>query len=131
MALHRKSIGPLTLRLLALLALLGCPQIGAATGTWSVISLPQKPGEVLSPGAVAADTAGNLYVADHPDTIGSHRIQKRDAQGNWSVIATQGTAVGQVDLYFYGGLAADGAGNLYVADTGNDRVQEYTPNGGP
>src|SRR5439155_18714690 len=45
--------------------------------------------------------AGNLYVSDG-------RIQKRDAQGNWSVIATQ----------YVSALAVDPAGSLYVA--GND-----------
>jgi DNA-binding beta-propeller fold protein YncE len=54
---------------------------------------------------------------------------------NWSVIATSGTAVGQVILDGAtgerSGLAVDGAGDLYVTDTGNDRVQEYTASGGP
>jgi hypothetical protein len=48
---------------------------------------------------------------------------------NWSVIAPAGTGLGQVRVPWY--LAVDGAGNLYVADTGNSRVQEYTANGGP
>jgi hypothetical protein len=73
-----KRIGLLVLRLLAILLLLGCPQIGSAAGTWSVIAGPQpRPGDVAAPGALAADASGNLYVADH-----DHGIQKRDAQGN-------------------------------------------------
>jgi hypothetical protein len=52
------------------------------------------------------------------------RIQKRDTQGNWSVIATYGDALGQVGDT--GGLAVDAADNLYVADTSNNRVQKYT-----
>jgi DNA-binding beta-propeller fold protein YncE len=67
------------------------------------------------------DAAGNLYVAD--DANG--RVQKRDARGDWSVVATYGSAPGQVR--YPSGLAVDGAGNLYVADIGNDRVQKYTP----
>jgi hypothetical protein len=51
-------------------------------------------------------------------------LQKRDAQGNWSVIATAGTALGQVLAPT--ALAVDGADNLYVAD-GYNRVQQYTP----
>jgi hypothetical protein len=50
---------------------------------------------------------------------------------NWSVIATEGSAVGEVNISLGPGLAADGAGNLYEADAGNSRVQKYTPNGGP
>jgi hypothetical protein len=52
-------------------------------------------------------------------------IQQRDAQGNWSVIAAQDGPLGQVDNSR--ALAVDGAGNLYVADTNNNRVQVYTP----
>jgi len=78
MALDSKRTGTTAFRLLALVLLLGCPRIGSAAGTWSVISLPQKPGEVLSPTAIALDAAGNLYVADRSDDW----IQKRDAQGN-------------------------------------------------
>ena len=29
------------------------------------------------------------------------------------------------------GIAIDGAGNLYLADTGNDRIQKLSPNGEP
>jgi hypothetical protein len=84
-------------------------------GTWLVISLPQNPGEVLSPTALATDAAGNLYVADGFNAA-SFRIQERDAQGNWSVIATEGTALGQVS--YHSALAADAMGNLYVAGDG-------------
>src|SRR5437867_3071078 len=113
MALHRKSIGPLVLQLLAVLSLLGCPRVGFAAGTWSVLSLPHKPGEVHSPTSAAVDPAGNLYVADQ-DIDGNDRIEKRDARGNWSLIATEGTALGQV--YNPDALAVDPAGNLYVAE---------------
>jgi tripartite motif-containing protein 71 len=119
MALKLKRFGVLVPRLLVGLALLGCPRPGVAQGTWSVIPLPPKPGDVVAPRGVAADAAGNLYVAD------AGRIQKRDAQGNWSVIATPGSALGQVGGV--NGLAVDGAGNLYVAD--GDRIQKRDAQG--
>jgi DNA-binding beta-propeller fold protein YncE len=106
-------IGTLVLRLNVGLALLGWPRVGSAQGTWSVISLPQKTGEVVVPQTVAVDATGNLYVADYSDNGG--RVQKRDAQGNWTVIATAGTGVGQVE--YPSALAVDRSGNLYVADT--------------
>src|SRR5438067_1681923 len=93
MVRQSRSIRPLVLRLLAVVLLLGCPQISSAAGTWSVISLPLKPGEVFGLKALAADAAGNLYVADESN---GGRIQQRDTQGNWSVIATAGAGVVQV-----------------------------------
>jgi hypothetical protein len=51
------------------------------------------------------------------------------AQGNWFTIATVGAEIGQIS--YPATLAVDGAGHLYVADTGNDRVQVYTPSGAP
>ena len=41
------------------LALLGCPRMGVAQEAWSVISPPQKPGEVLQPSALTVGAAGN------------------------------------------------------------------------
>ena len=59
-----------------------------AVGTWSVISLPQKPGEVTTPFALAVDPAGTLYVVDFAGPVYmSSRIQRRDAQGNRSDIS--------------------------------------------
>jgi sugar lactone lactonase YvrE len=99
-----------------------------AQGDWSVIATDgAEVGQVHLPTALAVDTAGSLYVAE-PGLDGiSARIQKRDAQGNWSVIATYGSLLGQVDFTYGAGLAVDGAGNLYVADGGNNRVLKYTP----
>jgi hypothetical protein len=115
MTRQSRSIGPRVLRLLTVLLLLGWPRMGATAGTWSVISLTQQPGEVYDPAALAADAAGNLYVADRGyGRSGSARLQKRDAQGNWSIVATAGDTLGQVDTPT--ALAVGTAGDLYVAD---------------
>jgi hypothetical protein len=74
------------------------------------------------------DAAGNLYVADrglHRGVVADSLILKRDTQGNWSELATEGTAPGQV--YRTSALAVYTAGTLYVADSSDYRVQEYTP----
>lgn len=97
-----------------------------AQGMWSVID-----GHYVNPSALVVDAAANLYVAERSlqnyagNSLGGDRIQKRDAQGKWSVIATSGAGLGQVANP--SGLAVDGAGNLYVADSGNHRVLMYTP----
>jgi DNA-binding beta-propeller fold protein YncE len=100
-----------------------------AQRNWSLIATKgtdggQTVGEVFGPTALAVDGAGNLYVADYGNS-GSPRIQRRDAQGTWSLVAASGRAVGQVSGP--SGLAVDSANNLYVADTGNNRVQKYSP----
>ena len=82
MVCYPKSIGAMVLRLMVGLALLGCARAGGAQGTWSVISLPQQPGQVKGPRALTADAVGDLYVADHPFGNGPNRLQKRDTQGN-------------------------------------------------
>src|SRR4051812_15569061 len=91
MVLTPKRASLMILRLLAVL-LLGRPGPSRATGTWSVIPLPPQPSEVISPTALVVDAADDLYVVDDAND----RIRKRDAQGNWSVIATYGSALGQV-----------------------------------
>jgi sugar lactone lactonase YvrE len=97
-------------------------------GHWSTLAgAGAATGQVRLPSALVLDAAGNLYVSDQLD---EGRIQKRDIQGNWSVIARRG-APGGVPIpglvFLPNGLAVDTAGNLYVADTGNYRVQKYTP----
>jgi uncharacterized protein (TIGR03437 family) len=86
-----------------------------------------------SPSAVAVDAAGNVYIADS----GNHRIRKVSASGIISTVA------GTVKLGFNGdnqpataasltdpeGVAVDAAGNLYIADTSNQRIRKVSPQG--
>jgi uncharacterized protein (TIGR03437 family) len=102
----------------------------------------QATGATLStPTGVAFDSVGNLYVAD----CGHSRIRRVSATGTISTVAGNGTSAYSGD----GGLATlasiagdldaiplpllsigvDGAGNLYVVDTGNARVRLVTSDG--
>src|ERR1035438_6438013 len=75
---------------------------------------------------VAIDRLGNLYLSD----TGNHRIRKVSA-GTVTTIAGTGVAGfsgdggsalnAQLNLPY--GVALDSAGNLYVADLGNERVR--------
>jgi hypothetical protein len=70
------------------------------------------------------DAAGNLYVYAADTNEYDRSIWKRDTQGHWSVIATHGSAPGQVnpapgawwDEASHLALAVDAAGSLYVID---------------
>jgi DNA-binding beta-propeller fold protein YncE len=77
------------------------------------------------------DAGGNVYVAD----TWNHRIQKFDAEGNFLLQwggyrATGGAAEGE-EGFFWGprDVAIDAEGNIYVSDTGNKRVQVFSPDG--
>src|SRR5262249_17111995 len=78
-------------------------------------------GQFSGPHAVAADAAGNVYVADSVN----NRIEKFTSAGafltKWGSL---GTGDGQVN--FPTGVAADAAGNIYVADSANDRIEKFT-----
>ena len=84
-------------------------------------------------GGIAIDTAGNVYVADSFN----HRIQKFTASGQFLAEygrKLDGKPVAGVAPGEFGrptGVAIDGAGNMYVSERGNARVQKLSPSGQP
>jgi sugar lactone lactonase YvrE len=84
-----------------------------------------------TPSGLALDRGGNLYVAD----TGNNRIRKIAPDGAVSTLAGDGTsgyrdgrgAIAEFNAPV--GVAADEHGNVYVADTYNDRVRVITPDG--
>jgi sugar lactone lactonase YvrE len=88
------------------------------------------------PQGLALDGAGNLYVADSDNlairklTLSSGAVTK---VAGWDR-ATLGFApndgpVARAQFNFPCGVAVDGAGNLYVADTDNHTIRQITPAG--
>ena len=82
------------------------------------------------PTGIAIDAAGTLYVVDW----GSDRIRKITPKGEVSTLAgsEEGFADGQGSAARFShpfGIAIDAEGNLYVADSGNNRIRKITPEG--
>lgn len=76
--------------------------------------------------AVGVDGAGNVYVVD-----GSYGIKKfapsGGLAGRWGTFnSSEPGGFRQAD-----GIAFDAQGNIYVADTQNNRVQKFAPDGAP
>ncbi len=82
---------------------------------------------------VAADRAGNVYIADAID----HRVRRVTPSGVILTVAGNGHPGFQGDggpavnalLNSPYGLAVDLSGNLYIADLGNGRVRRVSPDG--
>jgi sugar lactone lactonase YvrE len=95
--------------------------------------IPATSARFYSPFGLALDGAGNLYIAD----AGGNRIRRVDVSGQISTVA--GTGSGGYDgdarpataarLFGPTGVAADGAGNIYIADTYNNRIRRVDVTG--
>jgi len=89
--------------------------------------------QLCCPNGVAVDSSGDLYIADTSD----HRIRIVTPAGIIKTVAGNGTAgfsgdggpATSAQLNFPSGIAADSAGNLYIADTYNLRVRRVNPAG--
>jgi DNA-binding beta-propeller fold protein YncE len=97
---------------------------GFADGTGSATSFN-------TPSGLALDSSGNLYVAD----TANNRIRKVTPAGEVTTMAGEGSA-GYLDgpaaqARFNGpvGVAVDTHGNVFVADTYNDRIRVISPDG--
>lgn len=85
--------------------------------------------QLNSPIAVYVDTAGYLYVADNYN----YRIQKfpphsTSATSGVTVAGGNGNGSALNQMYYAEGVFLDQAGNIYVADGGNNRILMFPPN---
>jgi len=91
---------------------------------------PATSAQLKNPVGVALDAAGNLYIADQVN----YRVRKVSASGIIITVAGNGTQgfsgdggpATSAQLYYPTGVAVDGAGNLYIADSGNNRVRKVS-----
>ncbi len=122
-------------------------EVNAATGVISTIAGngspyylgdngPATEAGLNGPMAVATDAAGNVFIAD----TGNNVIRKVDRAGIITTVAGSGAygfggegepATSQdVELAGPMGLALDAAGNVFVADTGNNCIREVNLSAG-
>ena len=89
--------------------------------------------QLSNPQGVAVDSGGSLYIAD----TANQRIRKISTAGVITTVAgtgpggsgTDGVPATQSRLFNPMGLALDAAGNLYIADSANNRVRMVSPQG--
>jgi kumamolisin len=82
------------------------------------------------PNAIAADGSNNLYVADTGNNtireISSGQVTTIAGQPGVAAGFANGAATTQALFSNPNGVAVDGSGNVYVADTGNDVIREIS-----
>jgi streptogramin lyase len=74
-------------------------------------------------GQLAIDSSGNLYFTE-PISPNGHVFKETLSGGSYTV-----STIGN-DLDFPSAVAVDGSGNIYIADSFNERVLKETPSGG-
>ena len=88
---------------------------------------------MMHPSGVAVDTRGNVYIAD----TSNNRIRKVNARGIITTLAGDGAdrfrgdgePANLASLSVPMGVAVDTRGNVYIADTNNDRIRKVATNG--
>lgn len=102
-------------------------------GLFDHVPAGQNRGQFNLPRGIASDAEGNFYVVDTHNL----RIQKFDRDGKFvTMFGSKGNGEGQF-LPFSdeaegtgpGGIAVDAAGNVYVSDTWNHRMQKFDRDG--
>ncbi len=94
---------------------------------------PATQAQLNVPRGVAVDGSGNLYISD----CYNHRIRKVDTSGIITTVAGNGILgysgdggpATEAQLCYPDGVAVDTAGNLYIADTSNDRIRKVDTSG--
>jgi sugar lactone lactonase YvrE len=106
---------------------------GNGTAGFSGDNGPALSAELNSPSGIAVDATGTVYFTDY----NNNRVRKISTGGIISTVAGtnvqgysgDGNSAGLAELNGPRGIAIDAAGNLYIADSGNNRVRKISANG--
>ncbi|MGW2963883.1 NHL domain-containing protein [Streptomyces sp. NPDC001220] len=106
---------------------------GTGTAGFSGDGGPATAAQLNLPLGVAVDSTGVLYVAEY----NNHRVRKITTDGKISTVAGTGSAGFKGDggpavsaqLTRPRGLAVNDAGDLYIADSGNQRIRKIAADG--
>lgn len=80
-------------------------------------------GEFKHPDAIETDPFGDVFVADQ----GNGRVQQFDENGTFLTgFGSSGTGTGQFSLTDPAGIAVNGKGEIWLTDTGNNRIEKWT-----
>jgi uncharacterized protein (TIGR03437 family) len=108
---------------------------GNGTQGYSGDNGPATSAQLFTPSWITVDSAGNLYIAD----IGNNVVRKVSASNGFiTTVAGNGTygfsgdngQATSAELYGPMGVAVDSAGNLYIADLGNQRIRKVAASNG-
>ncbi len=105
---------------------------GNGTGYYSGDGGPATAATLDEPFGLAVDAAGNLYIADSGNAVirevsaaAPHDISTVAGNGDYGYGGDGGPAIDAV-LYSPDGVTVDAAGDIFIADTGNNVIREVS-----
>ena len=106
---------------------------GTGVGGFSGDGGPATSAELNGPGGLAVDGAGSLYIAD----TSNNRVRKVSSSGTITTVAGTGTRgssgdggpATEADFVDPSGVALDGSGDLYIAETGTGHIRKVDGSG--
>jgi trimeric autotransporter adhesin len=89
--------------------------------------------QLHAPAGLATDASGDIFIADTANNV----VREVTPDGKIQTVAGNGTQgysgdfgpATQAQLHSPSGVAVDGSGNLYIADSGNNAIREVTTDG--
>ena len=101
---------------------------GNGTEGYSGDNGPATAAQLSKPEGVTVDSADDLFIVDNSDRIREVKLSTgiiTTVAGNWMCgYSGDGGPATAAELFYSAGVAVDSAGDLFIADSGNDRIRE-------